>query len=63
LPPQHADDEVHGDEHQLPEHVEEEEVEGDEGAEHAHFKEQERERELFDLRIDGLPRREERDGR
>ena len=36
-----SDDEVHGDQHQLPENVEEEEIQGDERADHARGEQQE----------------------
>ena len=39
-PAPHADEEVHRQEHDLPEHVEEEHVQGDEGAHHAGLQEQ-----------------------
>ena len=43
-----ADEEVHGDEHGLPEHVEEEQVEGDEDPDHAGLEQEHEEREFPD---------------
>ena len=37
----HADDEVHGHQHQFPEHIEQEEIERHEYAQHAHLQQQE----------------------
>ena len=51
----HPDEEVHRDEHELPEDVEEDEVEGAEGADQRRFEEEEGDVVLLDLRFDRLP--------
>ena len=51
----HADDEVHRDEHGLPEHVEEEEVGGAEHADHAHLEQQQRDEEAHLAVLDVVP--------
>jgi hypothetical protein len=61
--PPDPDEEVHRDEHGVPEHVEEKEVEGDEDPDHRALEEQEEGRELPHPRLNGLPRREERNRR
>ena len=40
LPAPDADDEVHGDQHQFPKHVEREQVDGQKGSQHAGFQHQ-----------------------
>jgi hypothetical protein len=57
------DEEIHRDEHRVPEHVEEEEVERDEDADHRRIEDEDQDRELLDLLVDAFPRREQRDGR
>src|SRR5213593_2422818 len=54
------DDEVHRDQHRLPEHVEQEEVEADEDPEHPGLEDQHRRHELLDAVLDGVPGRRER---
>jgi hypothetical protein len=56
-------EEIHGDEHGIPEHVEEKQVEGDEHADHRGFEHQHEHRKLFHLAIDRAPRRQQRDRR
>ena len=59
----YPDEEVHGDEHQLPEDVEEDQVEGAEGADHRRFEEEEGDVILLDPVLDGLPGDRARRGR
>ena len=58
-----ADQEVHRDQHEVPEDVEEEEVERAEDADHRRLEQQHEDRELLDLLLDALPRRQQRDRR
>ena len=53
------DEEVHRDEHRLPEHVEEEEVERDEDPDHARLEEEHEDHELAHPVVDRRPRAEE----
>ena len=57
------DEEVHRDEHRVPEHVEQEEIERDEDADHRGFEREDEDRELLDLLLHALPRREQRNRR
>jgi hypothetical protein len=57
-----ADDEIHGDEHQLPEDVEEEHVQGHEGAQHPHLEKLHGKHESPDPLLDRLVGGEYRDG-
>ena len=50
-----TDDEVHRDQHEFPEHVEEEEIEGQEYADHAGLQEQEHGVVFLDAVLDGIP--------
>ena len=61
-PAPHADDEVHRDQHRLPEHVEEEEVEADEDADHPRLEDEHRDPELLRPLLDRAPRRGQREG-
>ena len=54
-PAPHPDDEVHGDEHRLPEHVEQEDVEADEDAQHARLEDEHGDDELLHAVLDGVP--------
>ena len=56
-----ADEEVHRDQHDLPEQVEEDEVERDEHADHQRFKQEKRDHVLLHALRDGGPTREDRD--
>ena len=56
------DDEVHRDQHRLPEDVEEEEVERDEDAQHARLEQQHGDHELLQPRLDGVPGRQRASG-
>ena len=58
-----ADEEIHRDEDEVPEHVEQEDVERGEDAEHRRLEEQHEDRELLDLLVDALPRRQQRNRR
>src|SRR6185436_18624375 len=57
------DQEVHRDEHRVPEDVEEEQVERDEDAEHRRLEGEQEEREQLDVLVDRLPRGEQRQRR
>jgi hypothetical protein len=57
------DQEIHRDEHCVPEHVEEEQVERDEHTDHRGLEGQDEQRELLDLLRDRLPGRQQRDRR
>jgi hypothetical protein len=59
----HADEEIHRDEDEVPEHVEQEDIERREDAEHRRLEEQHEDREFLDLLVNALPSREERDRR
>ena len=59
----HADEEVHRDQDEVPEHVEEEEIQSGEDAQHRRLEQQHEDRELLDLLVDTLPRRQQRDRR
>jgi hypothetical protein len=50
-----ADQEIHRDQHRLPEHVEQEEIERREGAEHAGLEQAHRDHELADAGLDRCP--------
>ena len=56
-----ADDEVHRNQHDFPEHVEEEEVERHENAQHAHLQQQEHGVVFRHALLNGCPRREHGD--
>ena len=56
------DDEVHRDEHGLPEDIEEKEVEGHEHAQHARLQQEHGDGELFPAPLHGVPRGEEGQG-
>ena len=58
-----ADEEVHRDQDEVPEDVEQEQVERGEDAEHRRLEQQHEDRELLDLLVDALPRRQQRDRR
>ena len=58
-----ADQEIHRDEHGLPEDIEEEQVLGDEDADHARLEQEHEGRELLDPLVDRPPRREQGDRR
>ena len=62
-PAPHPDQEVHRDEHDLPEDVEEEHVEGDERAEHAGLEHEQEGEELLHPAVDVAPRGEHDDRR
>jgi hypothetical protein len=57
------DEEVHRDEHRVPEDIEEEQVERDEDPDHRRLERQHEDRELLHLLLDRFPRREQRDRR
>ena len=57
------DQEVHRDEHRVPEDVEEEQVERDEHAEHRGLEREHEEREHLDVLVDRLPRGQQRQRR
>ena len=52
-----ADQEIHRDEDEVPEHVEQEDVERAEDAEHRRLEQQHEDREFLDLLLDALPAR------
>ena len=58
-----ADQEIHRDQDEVPEHVEQEDVERAEDADHRRLEQQHEDRELLDLLLDALPRRQQRDRR
>src|ERR1019366_7223100 len=57
-PAPHPDDEVHGDQHQLPENVEQEEIEGNENPDHARLQDQEHGVVFFYAVLNRVPGRE-----
>ena len=57
------DEEVHRDEHRVPEDVEQEQVERDEDADHRGLESEDEDRELLHLLLDRFPRRQQRDRR
>ena len=59
----YPDEEVHRDEHGLPEDVEQEQVQGDEDADHSGLEQEHEDREFLDPVVDGPPGGEERDRR
>ncbi len=56
-----TDHEIHGDQHQFPEDVEEEQVKGNEGTQHGGFKQQGQGHEAFDVLLHGIPGGKDRD--
>ena len=58
-----ADEEIHRNQHRVPEHVEQEQVEREEHAQHARFEQEHEDRELFDLALDVGPGRQQRERR
>ena len=61
--PPDPDEEVHRDEHRVPEDVEQEQVERDEHAEHAGLEREDEEAELLHLLLDAVPRGQQRERR
>jgi hypothetical protein len=57
-----ADEEVHRNEGEFPEDVEQEQILREENAKHAHFQQEEEHHEIFDALLDRLPRGEDGDG-
>jgi hypothetical protein len=57
------DEEIHRDEHRVPEHVEKEQIEREKDADHRRLEREHEEGELFRLLLDRLPRRQQRDRR
>ena len=58
-----SDQEVHGDQGNFPEHVEQEQVERNEDADQPEFEQDQKGEELFDAMVDGLPRHQNRNRR